>query len=223
MTFVDRLGFYHDKPCHNGEPSSNNAWIYTAYAKAIGLKIPELRIIHYQYQLCYDRDAQDGFYFYRDPVKLEPPISRDEMIGMVSLLPNTVFTLLKHNFYLYDKSILKHYSYFEALCWGFKIRNKHRNFLWQNQVYPVYRLAFRLWHHDRYYMKKRSKIKPTVFETVCFYIYMIHSVIFANPGNKNLLWLQLHDMDSKYWIQLIDRKNNFLRYFGLQHIFNKGD
>ena len=38
-TYTDKYGRYHDKPTDGVNPSSNNGWIYTAYAKYLAPRI----------------------------------------------------------------------------------------------------------------------------------------------------------------------------------------
>ena len=101
------------------------------------------------------------------------------------------------------------------------LKGKHRNHVWQNKILPAYPIVFRLFWHDRYYVKSVSGQDTSIFETFMFYLYVISTVSQDNTSAKNILWLQLKDLDSKFWIRFINREENFLEYFGPEHIFNR--
>jgi len=79
--YVDQYGRYHDKPVTQSNPvSSNNGWIYTAYAKKVGLPIDI-----YKLEMAADMCDQGYGVLWRTPGKESPPMSRDEILGLAEL------------------------------------------------------------------------------------------------------------------------------------------
>ena len=213
--YVCKYGLYHDKPCVDNEPSSNNGWIYTAYAKALGLKTGNY---FYLYNSCFS--DRGNFIINRLPKKTKPPISRDEIIGMVSLKTTIDDVLWYSDFNMYRLN-LKNVSYFDSLKALWIIRNEHRNYMWENKIYPAYKLAFKLMPHDVYYIKKYNRVKQSFFEWGMFQLYAFSTILQNNVSAKNVLWLQLKDLNSIFWIKFLNQKKNFLEYFGKEHVFNR--
>tara|TARA_R110000868_G_C10972548_1_gene770438 strand:- start:27148 stop:27816 length:669 start_codon:yes stop_codon:yes gene_type:complete len=222
MKYRDNNGFYHDKL----NADSNNLWIYTAYAKALGLDIPDAKaILKYMLECMLDNQNND-FIINRKPKIYEPPMSRDELIGMLSLLDDEykkiLYRKLKENkFYYCNLKLIENVSYFQSIKALFKIRNEHRNYIWLNRIVKGFKIAFRLQFQDRYYFKRVMNERSTLAEFALFHLYAIHSIFYANAGNKNLLFLQLSDLNSKILIRFINHKESLLNYFGPEHVFNK--
>jgi len=101
------------------------------------------------------------------------------------------------------------------------LRGEHRNHIWQNMIYDAYPLAFRLPLHDRYYACKFAGITPTLTMFLAWYLYVVSTLIQEKPGHLNILWLQLRDLDSKFLVKLINRRESFKAYFGWRHVFNQ--
>ena len=85
-TYWDSYGRLHHKPCINGVPSSNNGWMYTAYAdKLLTIDLDRNGLIEC-FNKCIIKDARDNRSFViRSPGKDLPPMSRDEILGMAAL------------------------------------------------------------------------------------------------------------------------------------------
>lgn len=205
--FTCKYGLLHDKPTSNNEPSSNNGWIYRAYLSKLENKfdINQLFTLRYTFQKCH---IEDELYFItRLPSKMYPPISRDEIIGMISL----GFNPLKYGWFMYREESKP--SYIDAIKELWSIRNEHRNYFWQKNLCEAYPIAMKLWWHDRHYILKKQGKKSNLFYWLMFQLYCITTLLQKNISAKNVLWLQLSDLDSLYWIKLINPKKNFKEYF----------
>lgn len=221
-SYICKYGLYHDKPVTDGEPSSNNGWIYTAYAKALGFFLPNRK--HYQdlNAKCMVQDQSSDFYRYRLPGLVEPPISRDEIIGMHVLNTNIDFLLgYVYGWYLTRRQ-WQEYSMIQAIKALWAIRKEHRNYFWKNKIYPAYKLAFKLMPHDRYFIKATSELfKPNLYEWVMFQVYALATILQKNYSARNILWLQLNQMHSVFWINFVNQPKNFENYFREGHPFRK--
>jgi hypothetical protein len=212
---------YHDKEVKNGEPSSNNGWLYSALGCAIG-KETHFLALQRTFSMCFYFN-EDGFYVVRLPMKFEPPFSRDEAIGMVSLFPEFAEALIGNDFYYLGSKPKKLPSLWNQLKAVYSLKGKHRNFVWENDppVYAAYPIVFRLWWNDRYYVKKTLKKRVTIFEWLFFHVGAVQTILYGTAGLENILWLQLKDLDSKFLTKFIDQKQNFIEYFKNEHVFNK--
>ena len=225
-----RLGLYHDKPCKPSytdkdgvvyEPRSNNGWIYTAYANRLLIMRPSNRIkLHDTFADCRLRAAYSNVYFLdRLPGKELPPMSRDEIIGMISL----GFNPLRYGWFMYKMN--HEPNYFEAIKALWKIRKEHRNTFWEKGIIEAYPIAMKLWWHDRHYILKGLGMKSNWFYFLMFQLYAAMTIVQNNISAKNVLWLQLSDLKtqsatSRFWLKLINQKKNFMEYFGKNHPFN---
>lgn len=215
ISYVCKYGGYHDKPVKNREPSSNNLWIYTAYAHKLGLKTTRHRLQN-TLNSCARDDVSD-FFINRLPNKPAPVISRDEIIGMISL----GFNPLKYGYNMYKGFKPTRSQYLKAIIGLHRIRKEHRNYFWENNITEVYPLAMRLMPHDQYYVTKMLTVyDKSHFRWVMFQLYALSTIVQNNISAKNVLWLQLKDLDSKFWIKFVDREKNFIEYFGAEHVFN---
>ena len=217
--YICKYGLYHDKACQNGEPSSNNGWIYTAYAYALGVNVytklnPRKIILD-----CFNFDHED-FILNRLPNKTYPPLSKDELIGMVTIYPDFRFWKSFHyTGWKYFREWQKT-SLLEQLKAVWSLRNKHRNFVWKNNVRNAYPIVFRLGPSDRYYVKNVLRQQTSLFETLAFYMSTIAIALGSNTSAKNLRWLQLYMLGST-WCYMFKQKENFMEYFGAKHPFNQ--
>lgn len=221
QNYICKYGLYHDKPVKDGEPSSNNGWIYTAYAKALGFPLP----INIDYDsLFMDCKTEESSNFIRNrlPKKEEPPVSRDEIIGM-HVMANDVCFLLGNLYSWYlVKRVWEKYSIIQSIKALWKIRKKHRNYVWKNKVYPAYKLAFKLMPHDRYFIKSTSMhFRSNLYEWCMFQLYAFSTIVQRNISAKNILWLQLEMLNSIFWIRFINQPKNFKKYFPADHPFNR--
>lgn len=222
MKYTCKYKLYHDKEVLDNEPSSNNGWIYTAYARALGHITANRQYYNKLAKQCYTNSELSDFYINRLPDRQTPPISRDELIGMISLKTDVYRDVFYHNFYFCKSQLAADVSVWDAIKLLFSIRNEHRNHIWENKLYTGYRLAFRLAWHDRYYMKEFSQLGfVKLYEYLAFNFYCFTTIIQNNTSAKNILWLQLYDLKSSFWIKFINQPKNFLKYFGKDHIFNR--
>jgi len=89
MNYECDLGLYHHKPVKDGRPSSNNGWIYTAFAYEMNMPVNMPKLIDLAKECIYfSPEVLESFSLTRLPATIKanvPPISRDEIIGMISL------------------------------------------------------------------------------------------------------------------------------------------
>ena len=213
--YICKHGLYHDKPVVDGEPSSNNGWIYTAFAYHLGFEIGT--VDHKTFDTCFE--YYDYFFIKRLPDKRFPPMSRDEFLGMVSC----GFNPIRHGWYMFNP--MYKINYLKAIKVLWSIRKEHRNYVWQNTWVVAYPLAFKLWWHDRYYINTMRNTDPTIFQWIMFQLYAMTTILQSNISAKNVLWLQLSDLESqsvmaRFWLKFINQKKNFMKYFGKDHMFN---
>ena len=144
--YFDKWGRFHDKPCNNKEPSSNNGWIYTAYLAKTGYHV-DLMEISNCFNQCKKINPDNGaVYLIRSPLKETPPMSRDEILGMAALgflreryIPNWNFSpypIPPFNLKTLIKQVLE-------------LRGQHRNYFWRNKLDQIYRFAFSVPLQDR--------------------------------------------------------------------------
>lgn len=220
--YICKYKLVHDKPCipanENGKvvlnPSSNNGWTYAAYLNAVsqgGYATSDA-----VFYACQKDRTQDPIYHtYRLPEKKFPPISRDEIIGMISL----GYDPLKGNeWFMYEQpGKLRFKHYWEAVMQLIEISGKHRNYFWENEMYDTFPVAMKLWWHDRHYIINKHSGDNVPFYWIMFQLYAWSTILFGTYGEKNLLWLQLKDLKSKFLIKFLNYKKNFRRYFPMDH------
>lgn len=210
--YRDSLGYYHDKPCVDGKPSSNNCLIYTAYAKVLGLEVPKIIFNISNLDLNSDFKVKRVNTSDKNP----PPFSKDEFIGYVSLTRRTSFVSRTWNFSKYHKIT----NLFQTIKDLFRIRNEHRNYVWQNKVYSVYPIAFSVPYKMRYFAQVYCDIPVNYLYMIAFYFGVLTTMLFSSSGSKNILWLQLKLLKNPLH-RLINHKKHIVNYFGKNHIFSK--
>ena len=143
--YFDKWGRLHHKPCVDGEPSSNNGWIYTAYYDKLnnGMVIGNLRT-------CFEGCLRNGS-FHRHPPSIQSkvPMSRDEILGAAAL------GLLKPqhlNGWNFSPFPLPKFDIIKTIQQFLELRDKHRNYLWQNNMIHTYRFAFSMPIQDRAFL-----------------------------------------------------------------------
>jgi hypothetical protein len=161
--YIDKYGRYHDKPVNaSGDPSSNNGFIYSAYAAKLGLTLSK-GLIHQCFDYCLNFAKK--FYF-RSPGKALPPISRDEVLGAAALgflFPRHLngwnfspFPLPKFNLFTLVKQLWQLRPTWEMQYIDGKFKTvsafKHRNYFWQNNLDQLYRFAFSVPLTDRHFL-----------------------------------------------------------------------
>lgn len=219
--YVCKYGLWHHKVCKNSAPRSNNGWIYTAYAKALGHVASSKEQLTYLFYRC--ESTHSDFYYDRLPGKQEPPISRDEIIGMISLgMPDVTHNLVSRGWLMCENSWnVSLFTLWDSVKELWAIRKEHRNFMWQEKRYAAYPIAFRIMWHDRHYITKKAQNKTSIFNYCMFQLYAFSTIIQKNISARNVLWLQLHDLNSVFWIKFLNQPKNFIKYFGPEHPFNR--
>lgn len=227
MSYQDRDTYWHDRECKDGEPRSNNRNIYTAYSKyLIG---PTDYVIDtkrgYAFNACVK--SFEPLKINRLPDKEEPPMSKDEIIGMISLGYISYIDLKRShwnfcNFDDYKPEKLSIINVLKALFKMFQIRKEHRNYFWENRIEEVYCLAFLLPIWDIYYAKRFSHEKVSKLETIAFYLNALMVIFKGNKSSRMLLWLQLKDMNH-FLSKIIPEKKWINDYFEEGHPFRKSN
>jgi len=191
--YIDLYGRIHDKVCFNGQYSSNNGWFYSAIYLKLGGKLN----IDMNYAiLCAVRKV-------RHLDKKDPPISRDEILGLSYLKVLNVSDLKNWNFSPYKLPKLDLHLLFDQLheCVG-----KHRNHFWQNKLEQVYHLAFMVPFQDRHFINKQFKEFSLLY-------YLIETIdkhfIKADSNSGHLIRFLKYDIMPDIEV--------FEKYFGIDH------
>lgn len=153
--YYDDYGRVHHKPCINGEPSSNNGWIYTAYlyhAKGEIQATDWLKLAScFEYCRVY-YEAKGDYIINRHPGKSTIPISRDEILGLADLDLLKPEHLDGWNFSPYP---LPRFSPLKLVKQLWEAKGEHRNYFWQNSLDQLYRFAFSVPVQDRAFILKK--------------------------------------------------------------------
>lgn len=216
---------WHDKPCVNGEPSSNNGWTYSAYSKYLAPDSLDMNLVQQRFQQCLR--SRVPLKMDRLPNKVEPLMSKDEIIGAVSLgllqrddLANSHWNFCNVE---YEPQKLTFNSVIKAVKALWKIRKEarrykkladeaysteefskyhneylklsHRNYVWQEKITDAYPLAFYLTPWNQYYVNRYNGYPTTILQTVTFHANAIKTFINGGRSSRMLLWLQLRDMN----------------------------
>ena len=227
--YICEYGFVHDKPCIDQKSSSNNGWIYTAYLnqfKAIENK-SELYKVWQESRPNVEENYQ--WLIKRRPDLLEPPISRDEIIGMVSLgainiasyqaVLNANWSWINYPEVFKDQEYPGLWTQIKAV---FSLKDQHRNYVWRQEIYNAYPIVFKLAPHDVYYLQRSIGLETSVFGFFMFSVYAIQTILAKdNNSARNILWLQLKDLKSKILVKFVNHKKSFGEYFPKDHPVNK--
>jgi hypothetical protein len=173
--YVDQYGRYHDKPVTAANPvPSNNGWIYTAYAKKAGLPVDD-----YKLRYCAELCSQGGGVFWRTPSKEFPPMSRDEILGLVSL--DIIAVPKNWNFSPFPIPEFSLRELIPQLALLYQHRAE-RNYFWENHLDQIYRFAFSVPLADRHFiLSKQGK-----FNIFYWAIAKVDSMIGSASGIKYL-------------------------------------
>ena len=218
--YQDKWGRWHDKPCADGSPSSNNGWIYTAYAYHLGMGFDFLLLSD-----CHDEIQRGEFPKWdRSPGKMFPPLSRDEVLGLY------VCGFLTHkelkrvhwqfcNISGFKPTPLWKISWLKAARAAWKIRNAHRNALWDED--DLWYFGFRLPPQDTWFIMKVAERKPSIIHTLYFYISAVLTVYGKSDSGKLILWLKLKElkMENSFLYKRLNWKKAFINYFPGGHPF----
>ena len=233
--YQDKYTRYHDKPVKaDKEPSSNNGWIYSAYSKYLAPNTTDFDELLKCFNKC-DRSVVRSVLVDRSPNEPSPPLSKDEVIGLVSFaqindmelkrsfwnhcnleykkVPLTFKTALKAAYTLYkmNKTVKK---------LGLEGSDK-RNYVWENDIQDAYPLAFYLPPQDQYYVNRFYGKSTSIVQKVFFYINFILTLTRGDKSSRMLLWLQLEDLQH-YLLKYIPRDEWVRNYFDSEHPFVKG-
>jgi hypothetical protein len=236
--YKDEYGRFHDKPTNGIKPSSNNGFIYSAYASQVNPHtidrnkiidcINKCTVSHYNFR--YNRHPK--MYM----TEKTPFNSRDEVMGMLSLTKNTeygreLYKRLKANYWnFYDgedyvKEPLTLNKIMTAADILYTIKDEHRNTVWKERHTDAYCLAFRLPPSDIYYLKKLFGDKPNILETVAFYAETIQHAYGGEKSPRMITWLKIKDLGLEDTILgrkvIATEKERFTTYFGKDHPLTK--
>ena len=68
--------------------------------------------------------------------------------------------------------------------------NKHRNYIWENNLEEYYSVMFNTPLHTRYFLKKLVGKKPNILEIISYFIWGFMTVEGKNKSEKAILWLK---------------------------------
>lgn len=219
-TYTDKYGRWHHRPCVNGEPSSNNGWIYTAYARELGEDVDQSKL-EYCYNLCLRRKYP--LEIDRSPEDRYPPLSHDEVIGLsyLGLLDPRLLELSNWNFcnlWLEDRKLTIG-RFLKAIKSLWAIRKEHRNYVWENEVTDAYYLAFYLAPHNQYYVLRRHGQPTSLLQSLWFHADILVGKFKGSKSTKAMLSLKLHDLNHP--AKFIFPKSYIRNYFDKGHPLNE--
>lgn len=210
--YQDEYSRWHDRT----PATSNNSWLYSAVSKYRQPNTLDNDLLN----ACFRKCVTSEYNLNRSPDKSKPPMSIDEIYGLVSIgfLDANYLELAKWNFcniegYEYTRPTLRS---FRTL---YTIRNCHRNYFWQNGLTETYSLAFMVMPWFKYTIKKLSSVRPSIFETIMFYTNAISVICGKDRSTRQLLWLQLKDLKSKFLIKLLPTNKVMSDYYEDGHPF----
>lgn len=200
--YFDKYGRLHDKPVTELNPiPCNNSWLYTAYYVKMGGRV-EKTSLWACYQLCFE--SEPVLHVTRSPGKKLPPMSRDEILGLISLeipsVPRTntwnfsPFPIPKFNLITLVKQLWQLRPEYKLKPWDGDVTNpekygwefKHRNYFWQNNLDQLYRFAFSVPYTDRHFiLQKQGK-----FNLVYWAIAKVDSLIGKDSGIRYLKYVK---------------------------------
>lgn len=180
--YIDKYGRFHHKPVTEENPiPSNNGWIYTAYAKKVGIPV-DIEKLSQCFDDCIEVGSDGLAHLNRSPGKPTPPISRDEILGLAyifdgptdsyendwsfSPFPLPKFSLIKLVKQLWElrpsivdvteEETIYEDDKFKSYTAKFykQLEWKHRNYFWQNNLDQLYRFAFSVPITDRHFILK---------------------------------------------------------------------
>ena len=220
--YQDSYTMYHDKPA-NGKRVSNNSYIYTAYARHILPETINMDKVRVCYRECLRHHVP--LKMDRSPSAAYPPLSKDEVIGAVSLGLLSHYDLEQSHWNLcnleYEPKKLTLFDAFKAAKILFSIRKEHRNYVWVNELKDAYPLAFYLGPEDQYYVNKLYDKPVTLLQTIFFWINAVQVLTGSNKSAKMFMWLKLADL--KHPLLRFTKKEAYINdYFEDGHIFREG-
>jgi hypothetical protein len=195
--YMDRYGRVHDEITTNESASSNNGWLFTAVAHKLGA---DLNIDPVAARWCVEKKERHPF------ESKTPPISRDEVLGLVALGFMTKKDLKDWNFspYKVPKFSLQNLllQAIKLVDWK-KLKLKHRNTFWKEGYDQIYRFAFSVPLSDRHFILKKSG-------KYNFFYHMIHiAAHFKQPSDRSARLLR--------FLKTGKDRAAVLNYFGPDH------
>jgi hypothetical protein len=145
--YIDELGLYHDSK----DALSNNKFCYTAYAKRAGM-----------IQDISKEAKEEALYCFAWKVRHQkrnaPPISRDEILGLIYLLyrDDTISLYKTWNFSPYK---LPKLNIFKLIYELIQCIGEHRNYFWQNDFRQMRHVAFMVPFQDRAFIMRHWGMK----------------------------------------------------------------
>jgi hypothetical protein len=157
--YIDRYGLYNVEPVdQDGLPTGNDGWILTAYAKKLGLPVNSARL-----EVTWD---YLDYPFERIPGKKEPPVSRDVVLGLVSLGILSSRDLAKAK-WTFSPFPLPPFNPVKLIKQIRQARGQHRNYFWKNGLDQIYRFAFSVPLTDRaFYYRCRGLKAPLIYRLI---------------------------------------------------------
>tara|TARA_B100000508_G_scaffold55003_1_gene42581 strand:+ start:1717 stop:2391 length:675 start_codon:yes stop_codon:yes gene_type:complete len=219
--WTDAYGRWHDKPTDGDRPSSNNGYIYSAYAHKLDL-LKNISSINECYQKSIVNINNVNFNRHPDIWQTEntAPPSRDEVIGLISLgLLNANYLKNNHWCFWIDGKPLEDIDWFNTIIEMLKLAGKHRNEVWTGEYPDAKQLAFRLNFHDRFYVKYMAGMKTTTEEEMLWSYYVDDMKKTNNWSAKNICILQMSDIGLD--ISHMNKPKSYNKYFQKEHPFLK--
>ena len=145
--YQDHLGFWHDRPCIDGNPSSGNGIYYSAIAHKLGLSVSfEARL------------AMDSLAHFRSRYNSTRPLSREEALGLEYFGHNLgwYFHHEKPEKFNLWKLLIQAFHCFDP----YTGKLGHRNWFFDRGYKQIYRFAFMTPIQDRHtILRYRGKFK----------------------------------------------------------------
>ena len=151
--FTDKYGRVHDQEVENGNPSSDNGWLYSAVYKKLG---GQLSLDLDSVRICVEN-------LQRHPEKVEErnevPISRDEILGLAYLgylkpehLDGWNFSPYKNEPFNLIKFVKQSLELVESF---YPFELKHRTYFWEHNLKQINHVAFMVPLQDRHFILKQ--------------------------------------------------------------------
>lgn len=212
-------------------PSSNNGFIYTAYCKIVGLPFKIARV-----RDCFMEcvESFNPILVYRNPGQPDPPMSKDEWTGLLSLYVVSAEFMRDRNWMMVGTEVKFNLIEFVKQAgnasWDY-IKTQDRNYIWKNNLEQLYFILYKYPRADRFYAcwvhyNRTAKKLPELYNPlnwVWFFLQAVYNARFGTDSVKNYKYLQLRDMnlDNKFFTNLIKPWITFPRYFGKDHPISK--
>lgn len=217
--WTDMYGRWHDKPTAGKKPSSNNGYIYSAYAQQLGLLINIDTIDE-----CFHHSIKniDHVKFTRHPdlwlSEGTPPPSRDEILGLISLgILNASYLIKNHWCFWIKGQPLNNLNWFNTFLEMLKLSDQHRNEVWTGHYPHAEQLAFRLNFHDVFYVKYMAGLKTSIEEEMLWSYYVDDMKKTENWSAKNICIMQMSDIGLD--ITEMKKHESYANYFQIGHPF----